>query len=150
VRTALLAIALLLSGCVKHVSTLTPAQNITLSVDQALDVIARSNRAAAKATLELNTSKVLTDAETRAILGYNGEVDTVVLKALAANQASGTTDKVTAVMAALSAITQLPPEVKSYLSGPKANALASLAALIQSSISIAQGLISRSAAPATP
>lgn len=129
-----------LNGCM-HVP-LTPAQNIQLSTDQALNLIAHSNRAASQTVRQLNASKVLSDSLAREIQAYNIEIDIAVQKAQAA-AISGLTpaQRTAAIIAAFQAVTQLPPAAQTFINNPGVQSeLQNLAALVTTVIQLVQAL----------
>lgn len=141
-----LALALLgaTGGCVKHVANLTPAQNIQLSLDQALDIIANSANGAEKSAYSLEASKLISTSVARSIGNYSKEAAQVVQRALAVNQGSTQTpaQKAAAVLALLQTIKQLPSDVQGFVNSPGADAtVQSLVTLVQNIVSTAKALI---------
>lgn len=139
-----LAICLLMSGCAKHAPTLTPAQNIQLTGDQALDILANSANGAEKSAYALEAAKLISTATARSVGNYSKEASQVAQKALAINQGTTTTvaQKATAVIALLQTIKQLPADVQGFVNNPTADAtVQALVTLVQTIVNTAKGLL---------
>lgn len=139
----LLANALALAGCAKHVAVLTPAQNFSLTTDQALDVIAHANQLVEQTVSGLPQGVLAVNTQ-RDIISYTAEAAVVIANAHTALGSNQTTAvRTAAVVTALQAITQLPASVQALVSNPVLNAtVVNIVTLIQNSVGLAKALIS--------
>lgn len=116
------AVTLILSiaSCTKHVAILTPLQNVQLTTDQALAVIAHSAHAAETSARQLDAQGIITDkALTRAILTYCEEAAKVVATAEGITHIGQTPQQVAAgVLGLLQQIQQLPAPVQAFVGSP--------------------------------
>ncbi len=113
---ALLVIALVPFdvGCVKRVP-LTPAQTVTLNLNQALAAIATTNKAVASSAISVNQAGLLKNDLTNSILNYSRAVAQAVVAAETVQSGSLTDDqKAAAVKAAIAAL-KLPADVSALL-----------------------------------
>lgn len=139
-----LAVCLLMSGCAKHSPTLTPAQNIQLTGDQAIDIMANAANGAEKSAYSLEAAKLISTATARSVGNYSKEAAQVSQKLLAINQGTSTTvaQKATASIALLQTIKQLPADLQSFVNNPAAEAaVQALVTLVQTIVSTAKGLL---------
>ena len=132
----------LLPAC-HHVASLTPAQNLHLSIDQALDILANSANGAEKAAYQLEAAKLISTATARDVGNYSKETALVAQKALAINQSGETPQqKATEIIALLQTIKQLPASVQTFVANPNTNGtVQSLVTLVQTIVKTAQALI---------
>jgi hypothetical protein len=134
---AIAILALVSVGCVKRVP-LTPAQTVTLNLNQTLAAIATVNQAVASDVIGVNKSGLIQGPLTNSILNYSRLVAQAVLTAENVQQgALSDADKAAAIKSAL-AVLKLPQDVAALVSGPQGDA--AIAGLV-STITSLQSLI---------
>lgn len=142
----LLLVALIIfpgfTGCARHVSTLTPAQNFTLSAKQTLALVADSNKAAQDAAIGIQSAGLMPVGVAREVVTYTVEVARIIQKANAAvDQGTTVEQRTQAVLDALNQITQLPPGVQAFIGSPGTTGqVASLINLLKQTIQLARAL----------
>ena len=119
-------------GCVKRVP-LSPAQTVTLNLNQTLAAVATTNQAMASDVVALNKSGLIQSPLTNSILNYNRLVAQAVLTAENVQKgALSDADKAATIKSAL-AVLKLPPDVAVLVSGPQGDAaIAGLVSVINS------------------
>jgi hypothetical protein len=123
-------------GCRKRVP-LTAAQNVTLSVNQALASVSVSNHAMIVDVTALNKVGLLKNDLTNSILNYNRSVAQAVIAAETVQKSTATDAvKILAVKEAFKLL-KLPPDVAALIAGPQTDqAIAGVIATINSLQSI--------------
>ena len=136
-RNRILPILLLIAlastvGCVKRVP-LSPAQTVTLNLNQTLAAVATTNQAMASDVIALNKAALIQSPLTNSILNYNRLVAQSVIAAENVQRgALSDADKAATIKTVLAAL-KLPPDVAAMVSGPQGDAaIAGLVATINS------------------
>lgn len=147
-RTSLAAIALVVAlvlapACARRSPTLTPTQNVQLTIDQGLNALAHSAKLAEKLATQLNASKTITDSQARPVMLYAKEAADVARELQNANLPNlPPSQRATAILTALGKITQLPPDVAALVNNSAtSDSVRNLVVLIQNIIAATRSLI---------
>ncbi len=137
---------LALSSCATHApSTLTPAQQGQLNLYATLQLVATTNTAVIQTTTGLNQQQVLTDEQTRAVLGWAKQVNDATRTALTVLDSGQTpAAKTKAVLALLSKL-ELPPPVAALVNAKPTGS--AVLAVVNSIVSIQQIIAKIQATP---
>ncbi len=136
----------LLASCAAHApSTLTPAQQTQLNLYATVQLIASTNTEVIQAVTSLNTQQVLTDAQTREVLGWAKQVNDASRAALTVLDSAQSPDAKTKAVLALLGKLQLPPTVAAFINAKPTGA--AVLAAVNAIVSIQQIIAKIQATP---